>query len=508
MDSEKTSTASRAVSASAWTIGTRLIAKIIDLVMLLCLARFLGPEEFGLVAMAMAAVFIIEALFELPMAAALIRAQTLTSGLLNTAFTLSFLRGAVIALVLVVVSFPLSSFNEEPRLQALLSVLALAPAMRGLVSPRMVEYARAFNFRPDAAIEISGKFVAFVLSVVIATTTGSYWAIAAATVCGPLTTTFLSYFFAPLRPRITLIDWSYFSNVIGWNFLSQTAAALNWQIDRLILPRLTSNPGFGQYAMGKQLSEIPVQALVQPLYRPAMTALASAGENQRSRYLQISEAIVIFMLPVMGVPLLWPEVLVRLALGPNWAQSAEWLRWISAVAILSLPALMMSPLAMTLDRTRWVALRTTVELAVRLPFVWFGALAFGIPGAIGGSAIATAAGTLTAMFIVRNLLDVSFVRQIMILWRPAFAIIPPGFLLYYSQPTILAKDGIPEIILWSAIFALAYALSYLLFILLAWNLAGKPAGIEQHLIKVFGNRLPKKVETVQKSKAQSKKNTN
>ncbi|MGJ7581386.1 oligosaccharide flippase family protein [Variovorax sp. RHLX14] len=504
----KTSTASRAVNASAWTIGTRLSAKLIDLAMLLCLARFLGPEEFGLVAMAMAAVFIIEALLELPMAAALIRAQTLTSGLLNTAFTLSLLRGAVIALILLAVSWPLSVFNEEPRLRALLSVLALAPAMRGLVSPRMVEYARAFNFRPDAAIEISGKFVAFLLSVVIATTTGSYWAIAAATVGGPLTTTLLSYFVAPLRPRITLVDWSYFSNVIGWNFLSQTAAALNWQIDRLILPRLTSNSVFGQYAMGKQLSEIPVQALVQPLYRPSMTALTSAGENRKSRYLQISEAIVIFMLPVMGIPLLWPEVLVRIALGPSWAQSAEWLRWISAVAVLSLPALMMSPLAMTLDRTRWVAIKTTVELIFRIPFVWFGALAFGVPGAIGGSAIATAIGTIAAMFIVSHLLEISFARQTMILWRPVFAIVPSGLLLYYSELTILAKDGITEVLLCAAIFSTAYVICYSLFILLAWNLAGKPAGIEQHLIEVVRDRFHKKRKTIQKSKIPNVKKSN
>src|SRR5262245_20119157 len=115
----KPSVASRAVGAGAWTVGSRLGAKLIDLAMLLCLARFLGPAEFGLVAMAMAAVFIVEALFDLPMAAALIRLPQLTPGLLHTAFTLSLLRGLVVALLLLAVAWPLAAFNNEPRLSLL-----------------------------------------------------------------------------------------------------------------------------------------------------------------------------------------------------------------------------------------------------------------------------------------------------------------------------------------------------------------------------------------------------
>lgn len=135
MSTKPPNIASKAVGAGAWTVGTRLIAKLIDLAMLLCLARFLGPAEFGLVATAMAVVFIVEALFELPMAAALIRLPELTPAMLHTAFTLSLLRGIVIALLLLTLAWPLAAFNGEPKLTSLLAVLALAPALRGLVSP-------------------------------------------------------------------------------------------------------------------------------------------------------------------------------------------------------------------------------------------------------------------------------------------------------------------------------------------------------------------------------------
>lgn len=489
MPTKSPNIASKAVGAGAWTVGTRLIAKLIDLAMLLCLARFLGPAEFGLVAMAMAVVFIVEALFELPMAAALIRLPALTPAMLHTAFTLSLLRGIVIALILLALAWPLAAFNDEPRLTSLLAVLALAPALRGLVSPRMVEYARAFNFRPDSAMELSGKAVAFTVSVVIAVATRSYWAIAAATVCGPLVSTLLSYYIAPLRLRLTLVHWSHFSSLIGWNFLSQLSAALNWQIDRLMLPRLTTNAVFGQYAMGKQISEIPFQALIAPLARPAMTALASAGAKQGSRYLQLSHAIALVMIPVVGVPLLWSEVMVRVALGPAWVPAAEWLRWLSAVALLGLPAVLMGSLAMTLNRARWVAVRTVVELLVRLPLVWLGAVQFGIAGAIAGSAIATLSGTVTALIIVRRLIGTGPVQQVMALWRPLVAMLPAGAVLWFAKPRLLAATSLPELVMEAIPVGVLYLVVYALMVMAAWWIAGRPAGLERHLVNTVRNRF-------------------
>ncbi len=482
--------AGRAIGAGLWTVGTRLTAKVIDLGLLLCLARFLRPEEFGLVATAMAVVLVVEALFELPMAAALIRAPVLTPGLLHTAFTLGLLRGGAVAALLAALSIPLAALDGEPRLRPLLCVLTLAPVLRGLVSPRMIAYARALDFRPDAALELAGKTVALVLSVAIAATTGSHWAIAAATVGAPLTTTLLSHAVAPLRPRLTLAHWPYFSDLVGWNFLAQAGAALNWQIDRQILPRLTTSAAFGQYAMGKQIAEIPVQALIQPLFRPAMTALAGAHAQRRSRYLQLSHAVALAMVPVMGATLLWPDVLVRAALGPAWAPAAQWLRCIGAVTLLGLPGLLVGPLAMTLDRTRWVALRTLVELAVRLPLVGGGALAFGIPGAIAGSAIATAAGTWTALRIVRRLLDVGPARQVASLWRPLLAMVPAGALLLGARPLVLEAADTLGLVLRALPVGIAYLLVYATGVFLGWRLAGRPAGLERYLADAARRRFP------------------
>lgn len=483
------SLAVKTAGAGVWTIGTKLASKLIDLGILLCLARFLGPAEFGLVAVAMAVVVVVEALFELPIAAALIRVQFLTQPMLHTAFTLSVLRGILIAVLLILLSLPLSLFTSEPRLALLVSVLALAPMARGLVSPRMVEFARVFNFRPDAMLEIFGKVTAFVVSVAVAVLTRSYWAIAAATICGPLASTALSYIMAPLKPKLTLSQWGLFSNIIGWNFFSQLGSALNWQIDRLLLPRLTTVTAFGHYAMGKQISEIPVQALIQPLVRPTMAALSVAGEQRGSRYLQLSHGIALVMVPVMGIPIMWPDVIIRLALGPAWLPAAQWLRWISVVSMLVLPALLMASLTMTLDRTRWLAVKTSIELAVRLPLVWLGASLIGIGGAIAGSAFATLIGTAAGLIIVKHLAHIGIGAQLKVLWTPMAAILPAAAILHFCRPMVISAQGLSEHLVLTVIPLLGYVIVYALLIYATWVAGRRPPGVERHLVEIMARRF-------------------
>lgn len=477
------SAASRTAGAGMLTIGSRLAAKLIDLVMLIFLARFLHPSDFGLVAIAMAAVFVVEALFELPTAAALIRVPEITSDLLNTAFTLSLLRGLVIAVMLLAVSAPLAAFNNDWRLVSLLAVLSLAPTLRGLCSPRVIEYTRKLDFRPDVLIELSGKIAALIFSGAIAFSTRSYWAIAAASVTAPLVGTIISYFISPMRPRLTLSKWQEFSNLIGWNFVSQFCSALNWQIDRLMLPRFTTGPAFGHYAMGKQLSEIPIQAFVAPLTRPTMAALASSGESVTSRYIQISQALSLVLFPVLGFCIIWPEIILRVGLGEQWLSASEWLRWVTAAALISVPTMLLAPLAMAKNQTRWLAIRTGVELLVRVPLVWLGAVHYGIPGAIGGSAIANAFSTFVALVAVRRLIGSSFRSQLAILCRPIFAMVPATAFLLIAEASLIDTTTLIHQIAFLVPCVIFYFLIYSLSGFLCWFFAGKPPGLENLIMQ-------------------------
>ncbi|MDU6831583.1 MAG: oligosaccharide flippase family protein, partial [Bradyrhizobium sp.] len=73
----------------------RLITRGLDLVTLVALGRLLSPTDFGLVAIAMSIVQILEAILELPLSLALMTLSTRTKSHFDSAFTLQLLRGLV-----------------------------------------------------------------------------------------------------------------------------------------------------------------------------------------------------------------------------------------------------------------------------------------------------------------------------------------------------------------------------------------------------------------------------
>src|SRR5450755_1773082 len=71
-----------------WTVGARLVSRLIDLMTMLVLAHILNPKDFGLVAIAMTVIYIIEAALELPVSQALVRLSLIEPAQYDTAFTL------------------------------------------------------------------------------------------------------------------------------------------------------------------------------------------------------------------------------------------------------------------------------------------------------------------------------------------------------------------------------------------------------------------------------------
>src|SRR5271170_5431254 len=68
-----------------WMVGARLVSRVIDLGTMLVLAHILRPKDFGLVAIAMSVIYIVEAALELPVSQALVRLKVIEVAHYDTA---------------------------------------------------------------------------------------------------------------------------------------------------------------------------------------------------------------------------------------------------------------------------------------------------------------------------------------------------------------------------------------------------------------------------------------
>lgn len=471
----------RAAMGGTWLVGARLLSRVIDLGTMLVLAHILRPNDFGLVALAMSVIYVVEAALELPVSGALVRLQTIVPEHYDTAFTLSLLRGVVLGIMVCAISWPFARFYAEPRLLPLVCALSLAPAARGLVSPRLADFSRSLQFAPDFSMEMFGKFSAFALAVGMAVTTRSYWAIAAGTVIAPVTATLTSYIIAPYRPRLSLNTLGDFSGFLGWNTAAQTIGAFNWQTDRLMLAKLISNAELGFFSTANDLAIIPVMAFLAPIQRPLLSAFSLLkGEPLRlaQSYQKSATAIVTLGLPILIGESLVAGLAVRVLFGPLWASAAMPLRWLAISLVPTLFAMPVPPLVMCFGQTNLFFRRNMLEVCIKVPLVILGALKYGFIGVIFARYISESITALYCMVIVRSLAGIPVRRQLLAPWRSAASSALMAIVVWLTLHLFLPGDSFASLATYLAFVVFMGGITYCSSLWLLWNISGCPPGIE------------------------------
>ena len=477
----------RTVRAGLLTTGGRLFTKCLDFITLLILARFLGPEEFGLVAMAMTAVLIVETLSEMPLAAALLNHQQPTESMYDTALSIAALRALTIIALLCVMAWPLSLLYQEPRLIALQSALSLAPAMRGLLSQKLTEYTRVMDFRRDVVLDIIAKAGALLIAAILAIATGSYWAIAIGKISSTALAMVASYFLAPQRFRFTLRDWHIFSDMLGWNAARQLLSAVNWQADKVVLPRYVDIGTFGQFTWADNLIAVPAQAIIQPITPPLFSAFVGARQagNLGKAYLKASAGVYSIMAPLFLAMGLLSEPIIHLILGPAWRETAPILTWLAFAATVGYaPTVLLPALAMSLNRTRIAFVKLAIEFCVKVPLIVGLTMAMTLQGLLIGHAIAAVIGFLVNLFLVGKLIQLRIVTQLSSLLRPTVSMLPMALILFAVQPLFTPDDSALQTFLNLAWVSALAAAIFTATTLILWKLAGAPDSCESLLLRM------------------------
>jgi PST family polysaccharide transporter len=411
--------------AGVATLGlSKLLAKFIDLGTLLFLARLLNQADFGVVALAMSPIYIVEAIVELPVSQVLLTVPTPTRSHYDTAFTLGLLRGVFIVVTLIVIGYGVSTVYRDPRLFGLLSVLSLAPALRGAANVYNVEFYRRMDFRRDFFIETSSKVAAFILSVWCAATTHSYWAIAVGTISFPVTALILSYAVNPKLPRFDLSERRLFLAILSWSVGAQAINAINWQSDKLLLGRFMPSNLLGRYSMAADVASFPEQTLVKTAMLPFQSAF-SRSDSQipklKEMYVKSLTGIGFIGMPVMVGFSLTSFLSVPILLGAKWASSVPILEILSLSLVIPLFSAPLPALAASLRQNRVFLTRSTVELFLKIPILVAGLVWFGLQGVVFGRALTEVLIAILSMSLVRRLIGFPILEQAVALHRPFLA---------------------------------------------------------------------------------------
>jgi O-antigen/teichoic acid export membrane protein len=350
-----------------WKATSQLVSLAAHVVSVVVVARLLGPNEFGIAAMALGFSALGTTLADAALGSALVQRRGLTDLDRSTAFWLSLGTGAVLALAGVLLAGAVASFYREPEVAPLFAALSAGFLLGSLTSTPVALLTREMRFRTLELAHIAAAVLGTITAVSVAVAGGGAWAIVIQQLVGLTVVGTISWVAARWRPRLAWSGKSFRElggftlNVLG----TRVFFYLQRNADNLIVGRALGAGPLGAYALAYNVMMLPFARVVDPLRAVLFPAFASVQADTGrvgELWLRGTRSASAVLFPAMlGLVVVAPD-LVAVVLGASWAPAVDPLRILAVVGLLQA--------VIVLNSTVLTAVGRTQEL------LWFSALTF------------------------------------------------------------------------------------------------------------------------------------
>jgi lipopolysaccharide exporter len=421
MKNESSSTVVKALLV----LGVRWIDRLIGLVSTIILARLLAPEDFGIVAMAMLVVGLIDVMLDFGVNITLVQNNQASQKDYDAAWTLRIVQSFIVAIALYFLSGPASAYFGNEKVAPVIQVLAVVVFISGLENIGIVSYQKNLQFGQEFKLFLIKRLSGFAITLVAAWLLQSYWALVIGTAATRVASVISSYAMHEMRPRL---NWLHIKSLLSfstWNLLRSIGGYLGENLHRLLVGNRESTKIMGAYTLSAEISAIPSTELLAPLNRmlfPIMVMVKDdAAKLKRVFFLAMGLQAMIGIPAAVGLAMIAKE-LVFLMLGDKWAPVIPFIQLMGFINIVA--ALNASPvyLFLTLGEAKMSALHSWFQVILLLAVV---VLVVPGAGAMEISAIRLAValvGLLLLMyFVFRAFPTWSILDVLASIWRPVAA---------------------------------------------------------------------------------------
>jgi O-antigen/teichoic acid export membrane protein len=483
---------SKLVAGGALLGVARAIANASSIITTIVLARLLTPDDFGIVAIAIAFYFIANSALDMQLSSALVHMQTPQRDDFDTAWTLGVLRGVALLAGLSLAGIPISIAYGDDRLLPLMVALGAFCFLESSASPKIANDVIGLDFRSQFYLDVASKLTSLVVSIGSALIEPSYWALMHGIVASAIVKLAASFVLAPYVPRFSLAKFKSIFGFSSWMTLSNILVAINGRIDTLAIGLFLSTTQVAHYSMGSRLASLPVKDTLAPLQRVVFPGFAAIqGDPDRVRTaLRRAQSIVCLVAFPLGIGFaLVASDLVALLLGPQWGEAVPVIQVLSVIlAVQSLFGLIQG-LAMGLGATRKIMEREAWSLAIRGPLLVGAAFYGGLMGVLAARAATGILGVVLNLQLAKRLVGEPMVAMLALAVRPTLACLAMAGCVLGMRMLFPEVLGPLERALVLAGQAGLGALVYCGVIAALWRLAGAPKGAETEALEITRNAI-------------------
>ncbi len=338
------SVAQRAVHGALYVLAGSYTNMGMGIVYGIIMARLLEPEHFGIFALAMFFVSLLDVRSKLGLDYAFIHRQPTTSELLSTHWTLQILAAVSTFALVTLVSAVLTQMNYPNATPVLAIALASVLMVEAIGTTARAELEKELVFSSTTVVTTASFFFSYIVAIALALRGSTYWALVAQVAVNASLNT-LGFWWA-YRRRMSLENFRFRfdSATARWMLrfgavlaLGAVATAILLQFDNFLVGTFVSTAALGFYAQAYKVAQWPTGLVTHIVSRAALPTYAKL-QNDAARLAKAFE-MTLWLILTLATPLALaifvsaPDFL-RLIYGDKWLPSAILLRFLIGYSVL------------------------------------------------------------------------------------------------------------------------------------------------------------------------------
>lgn len=386
-----------AIAAAGWNYLGTLLRIASQLAAQVVLARLVGPDALGLVALAVLPVGLGSLFAELGLGAALVQKRELEPDQIARVWTRTALAGLAVTAAIWLAAPHLARLLGEVRLTPVLRFMSPVVLFNALAVAPLAKLKWGLDMKRIQIAQLGGYLAGFVgVGITAAIAGAGVWAVVASWLTFSALSFLLAWRFSGLPLRFAAVGSSV-GDLRGFGRSVLLTNLCNWSVenlDNLAVGRFFGARALGFYSVSYNLVRTPANHLVVSLQSALFPASARAGDNlahlQRG-YLAVVSAVALVALPLFFTGAATADTVVLALYGEGWGEAGSVLAPLSlAMACHSLMALAGPVLA--------GKGRPGIELKVQ---VWTGLIFVSLLVVAAGSSVQAVAWAVLSVYLVR-----------------------------------------------------------------------------------------------------------
>jgi O-antigen/teichoic acid export membrane protein len=383
----------RTARGGAIIAATQIIKQVLSIGSAIILARLLGPEQMGLIAMVTVLTGFIESFNDLGLSAATVQRAEITQHQVSTLFWINVALSALLAVITAVLAPVNAWFYAEPRLTLVTLVLASDFIFTGLTVQHRALLRRQMMFSALALIDIFSTIVSIAVGVAAALSGFGYWSLVLMKLGGIPVEIIGAWSLCRWRPGPPVRNSgvrsmiAFGGNLTGFRLVTYVARNL----DNVLIGRFFGAAQLGLYTRAYGLLLLPLRRINEPFAGvawPALSRLTDAPDRYRQAYIRMVTSLCMLSIPLVAWMMSAADWFILVLLGPEWIAASQIFVWLGVSGLIEPFSSTTSWLFVSQGRTReqfrWSIISTGITVTSILAGLPWGpvgvATAYGLVG--------------------------------------------------------------------------------------------------------------------------------